>query len=106
MQLEAKLNMANLDRKGCKELMKERSFKKAALPALHKQEPMHFLCQMPPSMGLWELVPQAGKLLDLYEVKNDHAMVRVPSLLHKSHIGTALPVVRQGVTPRLGVTSF
>ena len=50
MQLEAKLNMENLDQKGCKELMKERSFKMAAPPALHKQKPTHFFWQMPPSV--------------------------------------------------------
>ena len=49
MQLEAKLCMENLDQKGCKELLKERGFKIAALPALHKQKPPQFFCQMPPS---------------------------------------------------------
>lgn len=50
MQLGSKLNLENLDRKHCKEPMKEKSFKMVVLPALHEQKSTHIFCQMPSSV--------------------------------------------------------
>lgn len=49
---------------------------------------------------------QEKQVLALSQVRNDHAMVWVSSLLNKPHLGTALPGVSQDVTPRLGMIYF
>lgn len=55
--------------------------------------------------GSW-FQKQEKQVLDLSQVRNDHAMVWVSSLLNNSHLGTALPGESQGVTPRLGMIYF
>lgn len=49
---------------------------------------------------------QKKQVLDLSQVRNDHAMVWVSSLLNRSPPGTALSGMSQDATPRQGMIYF